>query len=114
MGYVHEDAELTTPENTHTRQRTHQTYAYYEITQPRDSVSRRDDLLVTATPMSGDPDLYLTLKDHLPFPDNGTVDLSSVFMFGAESTVLTSVLYLSNTQQGSNGRRRTSGRTPSS
>jgi hypothetical protein len=48
-----------------------QSYAYYEITQPPESVSRRDDLLVTATPMSGDPDLYLTLKEHLPFPDNG-------------------------------------------
>lgn len=72
------DAKLTTTDNTHE----HQTYAYYEIAQPRDSVSRRDDLLVTATPMSGDPDLYLTLKDHLPFPDNGTVDLRSDHVWG--------------------------------
>lgn len=57
----------------HVHTQTHrQTYAYYEITQPRSSVSRRDDLLVTATPITGDPDLYLGLKDHLPFPDNGT------------------------------------------
>jgi len=48
-----------------------QSYIYYEITQPPESVSRRDDVLVTCTAMAGDPDLYLSLKEHLPLPDNG-------------------------------------------
>lgn len=56
--------------------------------QPQESVSRRDDLLVTATPMSGDPDLYLTLKEHLPFPDNARYEWTATHL-GQDSIIVT-------------------------
>lgn len=65
-----------------------QSYAYYEIVQPQESVSRRDDLLLTATPMSGDPDLYLTLKEHLPFPDNARYEWTATHL-GQDSIIVT-------------------------
>jgi len=61
-----------------------QTYRYFEITSARHT---SQDLVVTATPLGGDVDLFMSVKKYLPFPDRERFEWSSTHL-GADSLVI--------------------------